>query len=633
MNEKTRLLISLMMYEDFPKTAQYFADAMGISPRSIKNYIKEINSFQNYTISSSNRGYLLNKRMAENILTQNEDSIPQSYNERATFIIKSLLFNNKSQVINIFDLCDELHVSFSTVKSDISKMNKTFQHFDVSFYSQKNELKISGKELNKRKLMSHIIYEDTDSNFSNIEYLYDYFEKRMIDSLSIIINKTLKKYQYYINDFSFMNLLLHLTVLIDRVIAGESNSKSQYNYLEIDTSNPVISDLCFEIENEFNITLRENEKIDISFLIQTDATITLSKIDTSFVELVGEDLYAYTLDILTKVKKIYQIDLFDDTFIVPFCLHIKKLIIRSKNNKMNRNPMTNMLKRKSPLIYDIAVLISLKFSEHYSIHIEEDEIAYIALHVGAEVERQKKKLEKVECVICCPNYLDMSENIKHFLLENFDADINIITFVNYPHQLNSFKFQLVITTYEIESTKDFESVVISPINMERAKNEIDLVLDKLKNQSKIKFLQNNFNSFFESQTFFYTKENLTKEEVLQLLCTRLVDLTYVHPSFHENVLEREKMSSTSFGNIAIPHSVNMNAIKTNISILVSEKGINWDGSIVNIVFLTSINEIDKRHFRIIYEAILELIERKDIHLISKEITTFEKFKSFMFSEI
>ena len=620
-----------MMHEEFPKTAQYFADALAVSPRTIKSYIKEINSLQHYTINSSNRGYLLNRRMAEKLLTQNEDSIPQSYNERATFIIKSLLFNNKSQGINLFDLCDDLHVSFSTIKSDIAKMNKTFQHFDVSFYSQKNELNISGEEINKRKLMSHIIYEDTDSSFSTIDYLYDYFDKKMIDTLSIIINKTLKKYQYYINDFSFMNLLLHLTVLIDRVIAGESNSMNQYTYLEIDTSNPVIIDLCLEIEDEFTITLSENEKIDISFLIQTDTTITLSKIDASFIELVGKDLYSYTLAILTKIKKIYQIDLFDDTFIVPFCLHIKKLIIRSKNNKMNRNPMTNILKRKSPLLYDIAVLISLKFSDHYTIHIEEDEIAYIALHVGAEVERQKKKLEKIDCIICCPNYLDMTKTIKHFLLENFDADIAIITCVNYPHQINSFKFQLVITTYEIESTNDFESVVVSPGNMEKSKNKIGLVLDKLKNQSKIKFLQTNFDSFFESETFFYTKENLTKEASLTLLCTNLVDLTYVPEHFHQEVLEREKISSTSFGNIAIPHSVTMNAIKTTISILVIENGSNWNGSIVNIVFLTSINEIDKRHFRIIYEAILELIERKDIPLIAKEITTFEKFKSFIFS--
>jgi len=77
----------------------------------------------------------------------------------------------------------------------------------------------------------------------------------------------------------------------------------------------------------------------------------------------------------------------------------------------------------------------------------------------------------------------------------------------------------------------------------------------------------------------------------------------------------------------------MDAIKTNISILISEKGILWDGNLVNIVFLTSINEIDKRHFRIIYEAILELIEKKDIHHISKKLTTFKLFKSFMFSEV
>ena len=54
---------------------------------------------------------------------------------------------------------------------------------------------------------------------------------------------------------------------------------------------------------------------------------------------------------------------------------------------------------------------------------------------------------------------------------------------------------------------------------------------------------------------------------------KLVKLDYVDTHFKDEVLEREKMSSTAFGNFAIPHAMKMHANKTGINILISENPI------------------------------------------------------------
>lgn len=73
-------------------------------------------------------------------------------------------------------------------------------------------------------------------------------------------------------------------------------------------------------------------------------------------------------------------------------------------------------------------------------------------------------------------------------------------------------------------------------------------------------------------------------------------------TFCDSIILREKTSSTAFGNIAIPHVIHVDALKSGIGIMVSEKGIYWDDQIVHIVFLIAIHYDDNRVFSLVYEA-------------------------------
>ena len=91
----------------------------------------------------------------------------------------------------------------------------------------------------------------------------------------------------------------------------------------------------------------------------------------------------------------------------------------------------------------------------------------------------------------------------------------------------------------------------------------------------------------------------SKEEVLE----KLIDLLYKNgalsdkKAFTEDVMERERVSSTGIGNsIAIPHGKSANVIETTAAIARLEKPITWssaDGEPVSFVVLLAVNENDK----------------------------------------
>lgn len=91
----------------------------------------------------------------------------------------------------------------------------------------------------------------------------------------------------------------------------------------------------------------------------------------------------------------------------------------------------------------------------------------------------------------------------------------------------------------------------------------------------------------------------SKEEVLEKLIDLLCENGALSDkkAFTEDVMERERVSSTGIGNsIAIPHGKSANVIETTAAIARLEKPITWssaDGEPVSFVVLLAVNENDK----------------------------------------
>ena len=66
-----------------------------------------------------------------------------------------------------------------------------------------------------------------------------------------------------------------------------------------------------------------------------------------------------------------------------------------------------VLKPPALLIYDISVSLAATIKEKTGISINDDEIAYIAFHLGSALEAQKSLTEKITVALYCPSYYDM----------------------------------------------------------------------------------------------------------------------------------------------------------------------------------------------------------------------------------
>lgn len=96
---------------------------------------------------------------------------------------------------------------------------------------------------------------------------------------------------------------------------------------------------------------------------------------------------------------------------------------------------------------------------------------------------------------------------------------------------------------------------------------------------------------------------LIREDIVHFITDNFVRQNYTDASYYDQVMEREKLGSTAFGNIAIPHTLKMTAKKTGIFIFLSKRGIQWNDKKVNIIIALAINIEDGSHFKDIYENI------------------------------
>lgn len=127
------------------------------------------------TINSSRTGYEINIENAALILNAPISSIPQNSKERIIYIATKLINLGLEKEIDIYDLSEEIFVSISTLRKDISKVKNMLNKYDLELVCRGDILKIQGTEKNKRKMLSTIIYQESSSNFVNLRSIQNVF--------------------------------------------------------------------------------------------------------------------------------------------------------------------------------------------------------------------------------------------------------------------------------------------------------------------------------------------------------------------------------------------------------------------------------------------------------------------------
>lgn len=628
MRRKQEELINYLYTHNEKVTANILSKALNLSIRTIKSYIAELNMNYPSLISSSNRGYVIDKVKANSLL-QYKDDIPQDYESRCIYIIKKTLLE-KQDYIDIFDLCEELFISYSTLKKDIYKMNTSFANFKITFSSENNKLHVGGSEQNKRKLISHVMSEEVSGNFLNLTLLQESFPDYDLDDACTLIKDICKQHHYYLNDFSCVNFILHVTIMVSRINHG-NHIINNNELIQVTNKNDekIAKELCLALEQVFNVSFNSSEILEIYILFKNNANY-INDENENVSLLVSDEIIQITKNIIKNVDEHFFINLDSDNFITPFMLHLKNLKNRLIKNNLLKNPMLDSIKISCPTIYDISTFIAYQLTLSFHENVNEDEIAFIALHVGTEIERQKREETKVSCLLLCPEYLNITSTLHKKIMMDFGDQLTIQKSISFENEILGNNFDLLITTVPVLESTNYFTVLLPPFPMSYEKNKILDAIIRIENTKKSQILTNNLNFYFNEKLFYSMNEDISKSAVINELAERMINLGYVEENFKEEIWKRETASSTAFMNIAIPHPMKMSAYKTSIGVVISHKGIDWGNQhFVNVVFMIAFNKIDNKHFHALYESLVLLFNEPIVISEIKKCKNFNDFKDIV----
>ena len=603
------------------------AEKFSLSKRTIKSYISEIQQNEPGLILSSNKGYRVDTERLKEAQEGIQAGIPETPAERIAYLLLKL--TAAEEVLFIGDLVDELYVSESTLMKDIKKVKKKCIEQSLELVQSNDSLRLIGTEKAKRQLIHSILLSELDQNFVDISKLQESFTEFDLDYIKEIVAEVFANYTFFTNDYALTNIIIHLAIAIDRM-------RSNFQFTGSDSPPPsaipslitqIAEDIAFKLAAHYGVQFPKEEIRDLALLISANGTnvnfTQISKEDLS--EVADERCLALVTTILAKVSEIYFIDNNEPEFLIRFTLHIKNLLFRLDNGYSCRNPMTETLKKECPLIYDCAVQVSHIIQKELNQTINEDEIAYIAFHLGYALEVQKQRTTKINCTLLVPLYYNMNIQVMEKLQKHFGDDLDIKNILTNEKELRHVSTDLIISAIKLNQVTTTPSVTINPFFTLEDRQHVSEKIFDIKEKKREDQFSRTLLSLVDTTHFLYLEKKTTSDVLLKKICAQMEQDGFVGAHFFTQIMEREALSSTAFGPVALPHTLAMDAYKTGIFIVVAPKGIQWGKQIVTLVFLLSINYHNRHVFREIFDDLAMICtDEQTVHRLS-QLDSFEDF--------
>lgn len=631
MLEREVMLLKVLSSQDDWVTSFSLSALLNISVRTVKSYISSINDQKPHLIESSRKGYRVqNKELLTEILIAKETpSPPQTGDDRRKYILCKLLLETPKYDLDI--LASELAISPITLTNELAKLKEELEDYDLTIRTKHNRVFIEGHEKDKKKILSKLIYEDSESSFLSVTIMQNYLPHFDLIKVREIIQDSLRNHNYFMDDFSLHNLVLQIAITMERKVLVkdyEEHNPSDWRGLADAHIQRIVLEITDEIQKQFSIIFTNSEIYDFTILIMT-RVISHSINELNLKQLkqfVGNDIIQLVSLIQTRIKETYNISLTLKPFTVRFTLHLKNLLIRLKHGVTLSNPQMLTIKNSYPFIYEVSVFIANIINKKTGFTLSEDEISYIALHVGVVIEERKSIKHEVRAILLAPNYSIGSMNLAERLTNAFKGNILLTAIVSNQHELKGYSdYDMIISTIPLIPYPGKPWVLISVyLNNKDTLAVSEKLEEVLKDRIKAK-VQSKLTTMFKDELFFVDTNFKDAKEAIETMAEALEKYGYVGNSFKDKIFEREAISSSAYLNIAMPHPLEMSAFGTAIAVSLHPKPIQWNNNRVNIVFMLAINPTDRLLYRDIFDFVTEVIsEEKNLKTLL-EIKSYDEF--------
>jgi lichenan operon transcriptional antiterminator len=623
-------LLGLLVRDGDWATAATLADAMGVTPRSIRSYVTAANArvAPGVAIESGPQGYRAGADASAALRAGGTDA--GTPRDRLHTLVRALL--DAPDGIDVFEFADRLHVSAATLDADLARVRGLLGGTELTLERSASTARLRGTEMAQRRLLSRLAHDEMDAGSFDLAALRRTLGEDSVGAAAFGPFKAdlvseLGAMGYFVNEIGIADVVMHIAIAADRVAQDRG----------LESAAPDLRPALQEIAAVLDRLARRDLGVELGAGdLQHLATLVLTRVVAPGDEAPADQararldpgIEAAVRDVVGTAAAEFLVDIAHEDFVLRLALHVQNLQHRAREQAWSRNPLTRSLKSTYPMIFEVAVFIASRLQERLGIPLPDDEIAYIAMHVGGRLERSRRADQLLTATIVCPGYYDLHELLRSSVARSLGQAIEVVGVeTRVDPDWASIDTDLVLTTIDPAVPAD-RIVKIQPFLTDADIERVQAAAGRIRRSRRLARLRLELERYFAPAAFVRGLDASAAEEgVIRTLGGTLIAQGVIDEDYVTRAIERERLSSTAFTDaLAVPHAIGMTATRTSIAIGIADPSIPWGDGRVQVVALVAFSETDREAFQTVFEQFVEVFsERDSVQRIVRRATDFGGF--------
>ncbi|MGN8553535.1 UNVERIFIED_CONTAM: PRD domain-containing protein [Microbacterium sp. SLM126] len=625
-------LLGLLVRDGDWATAATLADAVGVTPRSIRSYVTAVNArvAPGVAIESGPLGYRAGSEAPTALRTAGTDA--GTPRDRLHTLVRALL--DAPDGIDVFEFAERLHVSPATLDADLARVRGLLGGTELTLERSASTARLRGTEMAQRRLLSRLAHDEMDAGSFDLAALRRTLGEDSVGAAAFGPFKSdlvaeLGSMGYFVNEIGISDVVMHIAIAADRVAQDRGLEGSP------DDGRPALQEIAALLDR----LARRHLGVDLGAGdLQHLATLVLTRVVAPGDEAPADQararldpgIEAAVRDVVGTASAEFLVDIAHEDFILRLALHVQNLQHRAREQAWSRNPLTRSLKSTYPMIFEVAVFVASRLQERLGIPLPDDEIAYIAMHVGGRLERSRRADHLLTATIVCPGYYDLHELLRSSVDRSLGQAIEVVGVeTRVDPDWASIDTDLVLTTIDPVTPAD-RIVKIQPFLTDADIERVQAAAGRIRRSRRLARLRTELERYFAPSAFVRGLEEAATggaDGVIRTLGARLIAQGVIDEDYVRRAIEREQLSSTAFTDaLAVPHAIGMTATRTSIAIGIADPSIPWGDGRVQVVALVAFSETDREAFQTVFEQFVEVFsERDSVQRIVRRATDFGGF--------
>ncbi|MFT4210268.1 MAG: PRD domain-containing protein [Microbacterium sp.] len=617
------MLALLVRHNDWV-TAGSLADALGVTPRSIRSYATALNARAGGVVESGPQGYRAGSEAGAALRTAPASTTPR---DRLHAVVRALL--DDADGIDVYEFAESSFVSPATIESDLARVRGLLGGTELTLERSASRARLTGTEAATRRLLSRLVHDEMDDGAFDLLALrrtlgagsvapaaFGEFKEALVAELTGL--------GYFVNELGITDAVMHIAIAADRVSAGRGLEQTPVVPTPAQQSVAALIDRL--ATEHLGVRLGAGDLLHLAVLVLT-RVVAPGAVDEARAPL-DPEVEQVVREVVADAASEFLVDIVAPDFTLRLALHVQNLRARAREHAWSRNPLTKSLKATYPMIFEVAVYIASRLQARLGIPLPDDEIAYIAMHVGGQLERSRRGDRLLTATIVCPGYYELHDLLRSSVDRSLGQAIEVVEVTTrVDPDWAAIDTDLVLTTIDAPVGGD-RIVRIQPFLTPADVEHVQAAAARIRRARRLARLRAELERYFDEAAFVRGidgsggEEGTIRELGGLLVAQGVIDEDYLH-----RAVERERLSSTAFTDaLAVPHALGMTASRTAIAIGIADPPIVWGTGRVQVVAFAAFAEDDREAFQTVFEQFVEVFsERDSVQRIVRRGTDFSSF--------